>query len=192
MTFTDRMHHSNPKRAERELDDDQSPHPFPFEYVRSKLVTSISNLNLNANQNYATTPNTVLVWAGARTVSLPLWIYCDEKRIRGFMNKYLDRLQVISGQFRTLPSPLSNVRSVIGPAKWVNRDPSRAWTISTVGSGAPLYGERYSESLLSLQHFENFRLLSDKRVSLWSSTLENLGLEYCVYRKYNYTDRDIK
>jgi hypothetical protein len=67
MIFTDRMHPSNPNKAEKELDDNQNPHLFPFEYVRSKLGTSISKMLLEfehegeANQNYATVLNTVLV-----------------------------------------------------------------------------------------------------------------------------------
>jgi hypothetical protein len=109
MIFTDRMHPSNPNKAEKELDDNQNPHLFPFEYVRSKLGTSISKMLLEfehegeANQNYATALNTVLVWAGARNASLPSWIYCDEQRIREFMNHLNQISQQIPSNLRSIP-----------------------------------------------------------------------------------------
>jgi len=56
--------------------------------------------------NFVTALNTVLVWAGARTASLPGWNYCDETCI-------VEIIELLNGVSRQIPCHLGPVSDVV-------------------------------------------------------------------------------
>ena len=56
-----------------------------------------------------------------------------------------------------------------------------AFSIWEAGSDALLYAERWSEALLSHLEVQEFIVHCEKRVALWNSSMESLGLPYRVY-----------
>ena len=56
-----------------------------------------------------------------------------------------------------------------------------AFSIWEAGSDALLYAEGWSEDLLSPSEMQEFIVHCEKRVALWNSAMENLGLSYRFY-----------
>jgi hypothetical protein len=86
--------------AERKLHNNLSSLAFPFAFVRQSLHTRRLAAILYTFEheeqseplsNFVTAINTILVWVGARTASLPAWNYCDEEGISKFI-KYLNQI----------------------------------------------------------------------------------------------------
>jgi hypothetical protein len=86
--------------TERELYGNHKAPTFPFDFVREGGYTSNLERILHKFEheeqseplsNFVTAINSVLVWVGARTASLPAWNYCDEDGISDFI-KYLNKI----------------------------------------------------------------------------------------------------
>jgi hypothetical protein len=92
------MQHSK-AMVERDLYNNSKISTFPFDFVRESMHTAnleriLRNFEFEEQSeplsNFVTAINSVLVWTGARTASLPAWNYCDEDSISDFI-KYLNK-----------------------------------------------------------------------------------------------------
>jgi hypothetical protein len=218
--------------AEKVLYNNFGSKEFPFEYVRSRFSSSLAAILHDIEQgdqqdpraSFVTAINTILVWTGARTASLPCWAYCKERLIV----ELVERLNDIS---RQTPSKVGTIDEVIllgrpqvycfgggthqkiivrkhNPRVSMTADrpvddhqigreldmyPSNilhfagcklgetAFTIWEVGSEALLYSEVWSDKLLSTSQLKEFLDFCDKRLGVWNSAMEKLGLTYRFY-----------
>jgi hypothetical protein len=223
--------------AERELYNSRHYKPFPFEFVSSSFAQSLAPILRKLEQedvcephaNFVTALNTILVWSGARTATLPSWNYCDQARLVEFVNYLntlsrqvpawagtIDELIILhrpqiyrSGdgiqQELITRQNCKRVRLTTDPPVgddeigreldmyYPNADNfaagydlgETAFSIWEVGSDALLYAEAWSEDFLAPMQIREFIVHCEKRISLWNSAMEKLGL---VYRFYGTMD----
>jgi hypothetical protein len=66
-----------------------------------------------------------------------------------------------------------------------------AFSIWEAGSDVLLYAERWSEALLSQLEVQEFIVHCEKRVALWNSSMESLGLPYRVYGTMDWKHSEV-
>ena len=223
--------------AERELYNNHHAKQFPFEYIFSRwdstLTATLQKIEQNDKHepyaNFVTALNTVLVWSGARTATLPSWEYCDPKKVNDLIN-------LLSKWSKEVPNKVGNVDEVIivhrpqiyhsgdlVQQKLITRrncsrvrlsiDPpvgdeeigqeldmyprnadhfasgyelgDTAFSVWEAGSNVLLYVEAWSEDFLSAIELQEFLIHCEKRLRLWNSAMEKLGL---IYRFYGTMD----
>ena len=219
--------------VERELYNNRHAKQFPFEYIFSRwgstLAATLQKIEQNdkhePHANFVTALNTVLVWSGARTATLPSWEYCDPKKVNDLIN-------LLSKWSKEVPSKVGNVDEVIivhRPQIYrsgdgiqqelitrrncsrvrLSTDPpvgdeeigreldmyppnadhfasgyelgDTAFSVWEAGSDVLLYAEAWSEDFLSATELQEFLIHCEKRLWLWNSAMEKLGLTYRFY-----------
>ena len=100
--------------AEKESCQNLQATPFPFDFVRSKFGPDLATIlhqfeqedTYDPHANFVTALNTVLVWTGARTATLPSWEFCDPNIFVEFMT-HLNKLS------RQVPARVGTIDEVI-------------------------------------------------------------------------------
>jgi hypothetical protein len=229
--------------AERELYNNHQWKPFPFESITSNFAQSLA-ITLHKlededicepHADFVSALNTILVWSGARTATLPSWDYCHEGRVIEFVD-YLNKLS------RQIPARAGTIDKLIivrrpqiyesgdeVQQKLITRqnctrvrlstDPpvgddeigreldmyhpnvdlfatghelgESAFSIWEAGSDSLLYAEAWSKDFLSPLQQQEFLLHCKKRLSLWNSAMEKLGLTYRFYGTFDWKRSEI-
>jgi len=229
--------------AERELYNNRHSKPFPFDFVSSNFATSLAEtlrkLELEDTSepyaNFVTALNTLLIWSGARTATLPSWEYCDTSRVLALVS-YLNKL---SGQVPAWAGTIDEVIILPRPQIYrtgggiqqelitrrncprvrVTTEPpvgddeigreldmyypnvdyfvagyelaDTAFSIWEVGTDALMYAEAWSKDFLSSSQLQEFIEHCEKRISLWNSAMEKMGLTYRFYGTMDWSRSEI-
>ena len=229
--------------AERELYNDRHAKVFPYDFVSSSFAQPLGTILrqleqddvLEPHANFVTALNTILVWSGARTATLPSWNYCDTNRV-------LELVNYLNGLSRKVPPWAGTIEELVilhrpqiyrtgdgiqqelitrrnCPRVRLTTEPpvgddeigreldmyypnadhfaagyelgETAFSVWEVGSDALLYAEAWSEDFLSPMQLQEFLVHCEKRISLWNSAMEKLGLTYRFYGTMDWRRSEI-